>query len=314
MKTPVLLIAFNRPHHTKQTFEGIKKYQPETLYVSIDGPREVYHEDAKLIEEVYHYIQSNVDWQCDLKIKRNKQNFGAGYASIQAIDWLFEHEERGIILDDDCVAEQDFFLFCEKMLYLYQKQDKIMHISGSNFLKTNISEDYFFSKYNPVWGWATWKRAWKHYAFRIDFQEKEIKHFHRNYALTKKERKYWAYTFDSVSLEKRTSTWDYQWTYHIWKNEGICITAGKNLISNIGFDETATHANDPFFSTAKLPLESLTIKLSTEKQIVVNHKLDRLIFNNHYLAQGNWLRKLKNWLYKKAPRLYLYVKNKIMND
>ena len=37
-----------------------------------------------------------------------------------AISWFFEQEERGIILEDDCVPNLDFFTFCETYFQLFE--------------------------------------------------------------------------------------------------------------------------------------------------------------------------------------------------
>ena len=38
-ETPVLFIAFARPHATKEVFEAIKKIRPKHLYIAADAPR-----------------------------------------------------------------------------------------------------------------------------------------------------------------------------------------------------------------------------------------------------------------------------------
>ncbi len=38
-ETPVLLLAFNRPEHTKKVLEVLRKVKPTQLYVAVDGPR-----------------------------------------------------------------------------------------------------------------------------------------------------------------------------------------------------------------------------------------------------------------------------------
>lgn len=308
MKTPVLLIAFNRPEHTQKTFEQIRRYAPKQLFIAVDGPRNGVYGDQNKIKDVQRRTIQSIDWDCEVKTLVRDQNLGAGINSYKAIDWFFEHVEEGIIFDDDCVADPSFFTFCEQMLDTYRDSKEVMHIAGCNFLKKKIKNEYFFSKYNPVWGWATWKRAWKNYDFTIDFQEHELVEMSSFYQLNKKEKVYWNTTFNSVSHQKRKSTWDYQWTYHIWKNQGICITPGKNLITNIGFDETATHSTDIYFSTANLPTKELVLKDTTKKNIAILHRYDRIIFHNHYLGKGNWIRQIKNWLYKQFPHAYGLLK------
>ena len=40
MKTPVLLITFNRPDHVRRVLSAIRDAQPASLYVFQDGARE----------------------------------------------------------------------------------------------------------------------------------------------------------------------------------------------------------------------------------------------------------------------------------
>ena len=40
MKTPVVMLIFNRPETTYKVFDRIKSVKPAGLYISADGPRE----------------------------------------------------------------------------------------------------------------------------------------------------------------------------------------------------------------------------------------------------------------------------------
>jgi hypothetical protein len=119
-----------------------------------------------------------------------------------------------------------------------------MHVSGSNFLLKEMQRNkgYYFSKYDQVWGWATWKRAWK----KMDFDLSNWKKFSK----TKKyislfpyfwERKYWRIIANAVKKEKINS-WAYRWQFTIWENGGKSISPGKNLVRNIGL-HNGTHIN-----------------------------------------------------------------------
>jgi hypothetical protein len=41
------------------------------------------------------------------------------------------------------------------------------------------------------------------------------------------------------AVNGQLSTWDYQWVYTIWANNGLSINPSKNMISNIGFGNAA---------------------------------------------------------------------------
>ncbi|MCX3264027.1 hypothetical protein [Pedobacter agri] len=248
-KTAVLLITFNRPDTTKSVIEAIIKYNPERLYVFSDGPRENKKvEDLILIKQIRELVKS-IDWKGALFTRFMETNQGCGLGVSGAISWAFENEEQLIILEDDCVPSQSFFGFCNKLLDTYAHDTRIMHIAGTRWNEEYEVDDtsYFFSKYAHIWGWATWKRSWIKYDFLMqdwpDFRHKGLLHtiLDNYFPLYKR----WEYMFDNLYNQARKHTWDYQWQFAVFKNNGLCITPVKNLVTNIGdvgvhFSETTS--------------------------------------------------------------------------
>src|SRR5204863_182508 len=73
-----------------------------------------------------------------------------------------------IVFEDDCLPAPDFFRFCDLLLDRYRDDERIVHISGETYRRTRASDDsYYFSKYALAWGWATWRRAWRHFDLRM---------------------------------------------------------------------------------------------------------------------------------------------------
>jgi len=254
MSTPILLITFNRPETTKLVLEAIVKYNPEKLFVFSDGPRESNEmDDNKLIMETRNMVKS-INWEGSLYTRFMETNQGCGLGVSGAISWAFETEEQLIILEDDCVPSQSFFGFCNKLLYKYALDTRVMHIAGTRWNKEfEVNhESYFFSRYAHIWGWATWKRSWEKY----DFMMKDWPDFKKTGLLNNLVENYfplykrWEYMFRSVYSQSRKHTWDYQWQYAIFKNNGLCITPIKNLVTNIGDvgvhfkEKTSAHHRD----------------------------------------------------------------------
>lgn len=116
LETPILFLTFNRLDTTKRVFKSIKAAHPKKLYIASDGPRaNVFGEDLK-VKEVRDFIESNIDWECEVKTLFRDKNLGCKLAVSGAIDWFFENEERGIILEDDCLPNQSFFQFCRSVI------------------------------------------------------------------------------------------------------------------------------------------------------------------------------------------------------
>lgn len=273
MNTPVLFIVFNRPDTTQEVFNVIRKVKPKKLFISADGARN--SSELTLCDKTREIIKQ-VDWDCEVMTLFQETNLGCKLGVSTAINWFFNNVDEGIILEDDCLPSKSFFTFCEYMLNKYRYDDEVMHIGGVNFLP-EMKESYYFSRYNCIWGWATWKRAWEKYDVNMqNFPKfKEEKLINRIFS-NKIIKLYWMSLF-SQAFKNKIDTWDYQWTFAVWNNNGISILPGVNLISNIGFDERATHTKSSESKLSKLPKgEFDSISELTNKSI--NKENDRKLF------------------------------------
>jgi hypothetical protein len=180
-----------------------------------------------------------VDWKCEVLANYTEVNMGCKWRVSSGLDWVFETVEEAIILEDDCVPHPTFFRFCEALLEWYRDDERVMMISGTNPLRQwDMSESYLFSRYCFIWGWATWKRAWKKYDIHLSDWEKVKAQKHLHYILPwRRIAEHFSVVFDTVQ-SGRINTWDYQWFYCCLFNNGLCVVPKDNLISNIGADGT----------------------------------------------------------------------------
>ena len=294
LKTAVLFLVFNRPDTTKEVFEKIRQAKPQRLYVAGDGPREGREGEIEKVTKARE-IASKVDWPCEVKTLFREKNLGCKKGVSSAITWFFEQEEQGIILEDDCVPNLDFFTFCENLLDRFSKDQRITTISGNNFQNGEWRGDasYFFSKYYHCWGWASWRRAWKYYQGDINFwpKWKKSKDWF-SYLPDKVERRYWQKIFDRVHAGQIDS-WAYPWTASIWYKGGLTITPNINLVSNIGFGNDATHTISESSKLSKIKVDSLG-KIKHPKNIERNIEADTFTFN--YVFEGKNLRFPMRWV------------------
>ncbi len=239
-KPPILFIAFNRPSETKRSFDCIRKEKPNKLYVAIDGPRN--DKDKELCATVIEIVK-NIDWECETHYLIRSENKGCGRAVNEALDWFFENEEMGIILEDDIIVQRPFFRFCSDLLTKYQYNEKVWMICGNNLLSLWGNNEYFFSKIGSVWGWASWRRAWsKHDKDLSTWNDGSGKELIKQALHPELAAKRIA-TVQAV-VEGKVDTWDYQFTYSRIINHGLSIIPKANLIENIGFNPNATHTFD----------------------------------------------------------------------
>jgi hypothetical protein len=241
--TPVLLILFNRPEKVRQLIEALSLVRPKYVYVAADGPRLHSVTDAERCEEVRSLVNS-LPWDCEVFTQFQSENLGCKKGVITAIDWFFDNVQSGIILEDDCIPSPFFFNFASKLLTDYQDDELVMHISGSSFIKNDEILSYYYSKVPLIWGWATWKRAWRKY----DVEMSEINQLRRELREQKVFKRnnyaqFWIELFRHVKI-KDIDTWDTQWFYTVLKNEGICLSPTINLVENVGFGADATHTKE----------------------------------------------------------------------
>ena len=281
LSTPVLFLVFNRLETSNKVFLAIKKAKPPKLYIAIDGPRKSVKDEDIVVKKVLDNITKNIDWECEVFSLIRENNLGCKIAISEAISWFFENEEQGIILEDDCLPSQSFFWFCEDLLNKYKNDLRIWHISGDNFQNgiTRAEESYYFSKFAHVWGWATWKNRWECYDVMMNTYENFKKNkIIRSTSGKKKLRNYWSKVFE-LAANQKIDTWDYQWTYTININNGLSIIPEKNLVSNIGFGEHATHTKSTNSPSSIIKKYDLVLPLKHPIFILNNYDADEYTTN-----------------------------------
>lgn len=263
--TPILLITFNRPENTKSVFDKIRTVRPKIFYISCDAPRQNVESDIKKVELVKSIV-SEIDWDCDVHYLFQNENLGCNLGPRSAIDWFFNEVEYGIILEDDCLPSISFFLFCQEILVKYRNDTSVMAVTGTNITTgIDFADDYWFSKYALMWGWATWNRSWALYDPNIsDWNSINKIRFLKN---LKMGGVFFIFTWFSIlqktyKLGSKATWWDYQWIFTCWKNNGLVVAPKVNLIKNIGFSSEATHTKTKVKYLSTLELNELSFPLN----------------------------------------------------
>lgn len=246
MNTPLLLIAWRRPHTLRQVIDAIRPVGPTRLYVACDGPNPNRPGEAEKVAATRAVIEYEIDWPCQVERLYSDVNQGCRTAVINAINWFYDREEEGIILEDDCIPHPDFFLYCTMLLGRYRDDTRVMSICGSNFQNGSQRGDgsYYFSIYPDPWGWATWRRAWSQYskAEHIWPYIKQRRLLDR-YFSSPAELDFWINTFDSFYhdgvIDK--TVWCYQWYLLSFAEHAIHAWPNVPLVYNCGFGQDATH-------------------------------------------------------------------------
>lgn len=281
LNTAVLFLIFNRLDTTKRVFEAIRQAKPSKLYIAADGARNNKEGESEKVKAVRDFIINNIDWQCEIKTLFREKNLGCKYAVSSAITWFFENESMGIILEDDCLPVQSYFWYCQELLERYKEDERIWHLGGTNFQNgiRRGEADYYYSKYNHVWGWASWSSRWKFYDVKLN-NIKNTEFLNSTFKNTIVQQ-YWQDLFKTVKDDK-IDTWDYQWVFTVWANNGLAIIPNVNMISNIGFGLDATHTKG---KNQVIKTQELAVR-KHPSQIITNSEADDYTFKHHYKTKS----------------------------
>ncbi len=279
----VLVIGFNRSDLLEESLKRLETYGNCNVWVSIDAPRSGNSRDKKENAQIRHVlshfgIPSN-------QIQMGSFNLGCRNGVIAAISWFFEHNESGIILEDDIEIDEGYLLCMQCLLSKFRDDQSVTSISSHSELARNNSlrrsDELVLMPLCRVWGWGAWRDSW--------LMHMKIMKKTENYSLRK--------LFELIPKSYRTfdaalrlyhcknnmfDTWDYEWNLTHLLTESGSITPCNNYCLNHGFGEHATHTLDPegspwtkleSFDSSLLRQSSISIdKASVEEAItILNH-------------------------------------------
>lgn len=242
---PLLLIAFNRPDHLEKLIERLRETEPQRVYVAVDGPRPGHPTDADRVARTRELVQA-INWTTDVHTLFQDSNLGCGLGVSTALTWFFEHEERGIILEDDILPRESFFGFCTELLDRYADDERVLAISGCNFVppqdQGRPKDAYRFSRVPHIWGWATWRRSWAlHNLDMSDWRSRmSTRQLWEVAGHSPSGLVFWRSIFDLMA-RGRVDTWDMQLVFEGMARGMLTATSNVNLVDNIGFGDGATH-------------------------------------------------------------------------
>jgi len=168
----------------------------------------------------------------------------------------------GIVLEDDCVADPTFFAYCAALLARYERERRIMLISGNDFLDGAMREhSYYFLKTGHIWGWASWRDRWRLLDIHVSGWPQlragpAIGRFLKRRATSD----YWRLLVDDLHGGARNS-WSSAIIHAMVKHDLLAISPRRNLVSNIGFGTSGTHVTPEDHRYSRLPTAPMAFPL-----------------------------------------------------
>ena len=243
VRTPLLLLVYNRLDTLQKVWEAIRLAQPKYLFISGDGPKES-KESQKAVAAVRRFCETSIDWPCEAHFQWLPTNHGHKRGVLKGIFWFFAQVSEGIVLEDDTLPIPDFFPFCEALLEKYRDEPRVGMIGGFNLVPSqHIPYQHDFIRLLLVWGWASWRRTWEGY----DPNMKDWAHLRKTDFLARVTRgnrrlkTYLQNLFDRSAGLGPTylDSWDFPLTYHFLKKGLLTAFPHTNLVGNLGLGHAA---------------------------------------------------------------------------
>jgi hypothetical protein len=124
-KVPILFIISNRPEAAAESFQAVRRYRPDRLYLASDGSRPGRRGEETLCRKTRELILAQIDWPCDVRTQLRYQHAGHERYVNEALLWMLESEEYGVVVEDDRILSEDYLRFCEETLPAYRDEGRV---------------------------------------------------------------------------------------------------------------------------------------------------------------------------------------------
>jgi hypothetical protein len=301
---PVLLVAYARDRTLLNLVNTCVNSNVRSIYIAFDG--------AKSDEQKVHQKRTIAQLEdllnraeIDYKILLRDINLGAGAGVIAAIDWFFTHEKCGIILEDDLEISGNFIRFINKSICYLNTNSKFLMVSGTNLTDSNINS-LTTTNYPSVWGWGTSRSKWAICRNLILNPSVNLDRINE-----RSKKLFWKIGRDRA-LNGHVEAWDIPLAAGMYSQGYLCLLPPVNLVTNVGFDSTATHTNHKIWplgaTRSESEVASVQLELSNELREANNAFFEERIYKiNNKMFIRNLLstihRNMKFWSHPNPKHL-----------
>lgn len=282
-RIPVLILGYMRFENIKKILDSCVNEQTGRIYLSIDGAK---NNDSQFyqVQAVAEVLEHARSLGLSVNVRHRHSNAGLAVAVIEGISWFFEHEEFGIILEDDLQIAPSFYKYVSDARDCFQEHKSISLISGNSYFPPQNVSSISATHYPLIWGWATWRDEWQDFVLTIHKPLRRL--FNRKNSLT--VNIFWL----SAAIQSRfgfVDSWAMSFSHYFHIRDKICILPPSNLVSNLGTDAIATHSNskDEFicFPLFGLPPDTKWNLPGTLEITALDSQLEEYIFRirSHHL-------------------------------
>lgn len=234
------VFAFDRASVLERTLDALERcegFDGGQVHVYCDAPRE----DSAGVDAVRAAAR---EWCLRHRARLVLRERNLHFRNItEGITELTENEGVAISLEDDHLPARNLLRFLERGLERFERDDRVFQVAG--YLPGTATEGEPHTAFLPVpmpSGWATWRRAWRHFQWEIgpDQWPLDAERRHRfdlggAYPAAKLVESALAGRFDSYFV---------RWYLAMFHNDGLALCSTTALVLNSGL-ASGVHARPP---------------------------------------------------------------------
>jgi hypothetical protein len=277
--SPIFLYAYNRPSHLREMLESLKKNPlaaQSRLIVHSDGPKNA--KDVPKIGEVRRILRQK-QWAGTMQIIEHKNNIGLKDSGDQRLTNVINKFGRSIVLQDDFVLARGFLKYMNDALTLYEKENKVMHISGYMYPGATGLPGTFFLPVTSIWGFATWKRAWKYLESDAN---KLVNKIIEMDGISRFDMGGAANAFETLkkNADGVMYSFDIYWYASVFIHDGLALHPKISMVRNIGNDGSGANCGlEPDFLNQdignKIEVKKIPLTISNEAIYSIKSYFDK---------------------------------------
>ncbi len=238
---PIALFAYARLDHLQRTVASLQANPlagDSLLTIYCDAARTPAHAGA--VDAVRAFAKT-VDGFAGVRLVLRSRNLGLAASIIDGVGTELESSDRVIVVEDDLVTSPHFLRYMNDGLEQYAEDAAVASIHAYCFPVPEPLPETFFLRGADCWGWATWRRAWRH--FEPDgahlMNQLEQRRLTRAFDLDN------SFPFTAMLQDQiagRNDSWAVRWHASAFLASMLTLYPGRSLVHNIGNDASGTHS------------------------------------------------------------------------
>ena len=323
---PIIVFAYNRPEHLRQTLEALSKNDlasESVLYIFCDGAKvnATKSQCDKVIQNQdfanqYALTAKKQGLFRDIHVICSDKNKGLANSIIGGVTEVINQHGRVIVLEDDLLTSPYFIKYMNAALDFYALRPGVMSVSANRppLSKMAIPDDYpydvFVSLRSYSTGWATWIDRWNRVDWSMDFLPEFLSHPEQIEAFNRGGDD----MTEMLCMQRdgKIDSWAIRFGFAHFREHCVAILPCHSYVDNIGFDGTGIHSGINTTNEYRNDLTLAVENLRFTENIYEDKRIINAFYNRFCSAHRPFYQKVFNTIARMLnKRIPFVIKKKV---